>query len=241
MAKTTKKKIKKKTNVDTWITREKAHTHIRKALENASSYFDKNDVLTVNTLEAIYAQESSFGTQLGTRGIKGAVGQFHMERDTAQHYHLQVSEENDQRFDVDYASIAAARYLKDLDRYFSKETNLGNVKTIPIKDAEERKKFILAAYNGGQGAIAKAQRLAQQAGEDPTNWNNVQNFLEQAKARNPDQIRQYVENVPKNEIEFAQKSQADKKAKYKKIGKNKIPCLDGHWITKDHLHIFICH
>ena len=231
----------KKTNVDIWLTREKVHAHIRKALENASSYFDKNDALTVNTLEAVYAQESSFGTRLGKRGIKGAAGHFRLQKDTAERYHLQVSKKNDQRFDIDYASITAARYLDDLDRSFSKRTILStNITTIPIKDASERKKFILAAYNGGEGTIAKAQYFAQKAGKDPTNWNDVQGFLEQAGADDPDQVRKYVKNVSKNEIEFARKSSADKTAKNKKINGSKGRCTTGHWITKDGLHIFIC-
>lgn len=239
MAKTTKKKIKKKTNVDIWLIREKAH--IRKALENASSYFDKNDALTVNTLEAIYGQESSFGVLKRDRGIDRAAGHFHLQRDTAERYHLIVSKENDQRFDIDYASIAAARYLDDLDRSFSKRTVLSaKTITIPIKDSSERKKFILAAYNGGEGTIAKAQYFAQQAGKGPTNWDDVQWFLEQAEANNPGQIRKYVKDVSKNEIEFAQKSSADKAAKDKKINKSKGRCTTGHWVTIDDHPVFIC-
>ena len=129
----------KKTNVDIWLTREKVHAHIRKALENASSYFDKNDSLTVNTLEAIYARESSFGTQLGTRGIKVAAGHFHFQRDTAERYHLIVSKDNDQRFDIDYASIAAARYLDDLDRSFSKNEVEFARKSSADKTAKDKK------------------------------------------------------------------------------------------------------
>ena len=43
---------KQKSDVDVWLERETQHK--REALENASKYFDKNDNLTVNTLEAIY-------------------------------------------------------------------------------------------------------------------------------------------------------------------------------------------
>ncbi|MBI3315267.1 MAG: hypothetical protein HYZ86_04965 [Candidatus Omnitrophica bacterium] len=92
MAKTTKKKIKKKTNVDIWLKRE--DPDIRKALENASSYFDKNDLLTVNTLEALYGQESSFGVLKRERGMDGAAGHFHFQRDTAERYHLIVSNDD---------------------------------------------------------------------------------------------------------------------------------------------------
>ena len=103
---------KKKTDVEVWIGQENSHT--REALENASRYFARTDALTVNTLEAVYGQESSFGVLLRKRGMDGAAGYFHIDKKTAGQYHLIVSEENDQRFDIDYASTTAARYLTDL-------------------------------------------------------------------------------------------------------------------------------
>ena len=154
-----------------------------------------------------------------------------------------VLKNNDQRFDIDYASIAAARYLKDLNGFFGKETNLGDGKmTIPVVDIEERKRFVLAAYNMGEGHVAKAQQLAQEAGKDPSNWDEVQEYLEAAgvDADTAEKGREYVDNVLKNESEFAEKSSADKKVKNKRPGKTKGSCSKGHWITKDHHHIFIC-
>ncbi|MFH0753350.1 MAG: transglycosylase SLT domain-containing protein [Candidatus Omnitrophota bacterium] len=192
-------------------------------------------------MEAIYGQESSFGILKRDRGMDAADGHYHLQRDSAERYHLIVSKKNDQRFDIDYASIAAARYLDDLDRLFSKETILSaKIKIIPVKDVLERKKFILAAYNGGEGTIAKAQSLAQKAKKNPKSWNNVQMFLEQAKADNPDQVRKYVKDVFKNEAEFADKSLVDKGAKNKKINKPKGRCSKGHWVTIDEHPVFIC-
>ncbi|MBF0388207.1 MAG: transglycosylase SLT domain-containing protein [Candidatus Omnitrophica bacterium] len=115
---------KKPSDVDIWIDREKKNEHIRQALENASTYFDHNDVLDVHTLEAVYGKESSFGNLLKKRGIVKPAGAFQLDKVTAERYGLSVSKENDQRFDIDYASIAAARYLKDIDYGFSKETIL---------------------------------------------------------------------------------------------------------------------
>ncbi|MBF0478563.1 MAG: transglycosylase SLT domain-containing protein [Candidatus Omnitrophica bacterium] len=233
---------KKMTNVDIWVVKEDGH--IRKALENASTYFDDKDVLNVNTLEAIYAKESSFGTKLNNRGISAAAGEFQLQKSLAEHYGLYVSKDNDQRFDIDYSSIAAARYLKDIDYAFSKRTNLGTkLFTYPIIDPVEREKFDFAAYTGGQGTIGKAQQLASKAGKDPTRWDAVKDFLMPSKDISADtinKIKGYVPRVSEYEAEFAKKSQADKKAKDKKFIKPKIQCTKGHWITKDHLHIFIC-
>ncbi|MBN1114044.1 MAG: transglycosylase SLT domain-containing protein [Oligoflexia bacterium] len=103
---------KKESNVDKWLRKETPHK--QKALENASRHFDKNDSLTVNHLEAIYGQESSFGVQRRKRGITGAAGDFQLEKETAKRLGLTVTKENDQRFDVDDASAAAAKYLKIL-------------------------------------------------------------------------------------------------------------------------------
>ncbi|MBF0387628.1 MAG: transglycosylase SLT domain-containing protein [Candidatus Omnitrophica bacterium] len=234
---------KKKSYVDEWIKREKLHPSIREALENASRYFARTDALTVNTLEAIYGQESSFGILRRLPGIAGAVGEFHIEKKTAARYGLIVTKNNDQRFDLDYASITAARYLKDLNRFFGKVTNLGEGKvTVPVSDIVERKKFVLAAYNMGEGHIAHAQRLAQEAGKNSASWDEVKDFLEAAGV-DPDVAvtgRKYVDDVLKNESEFAEKSSADKKVKNKWPGKKTGFCINGHWITKDHHHIFIC-
>lgn len=232
---------KQKSNVNAWLKREDSHK--RKALEGASAYFDKEDPLTVNTLEAIYGQESSFGTMQGQRGTFGAAGHFRLENATAKEYKLVVSKNNDQRFDIDYASSAAARYLKDIDSAFSKRTVLSKgITSIPVKNASERKKFILAAYNGGQGRIARAQQLAEQAGEDPQLWNDVKKFLEDAGAgkEKAKEICDYVQNVLFYEDEFAAMSPADKNIKSKEGKRIRIRCTEGHWVTIDDRPVFIC-
>ena len=160
-------KGKGKSDVDSWLGRETAHK--RKALETASRQFDKNDSLTVNTLEAMYGQESSFGLKRRSRGMDGAAGDFQLEKKTAQRIGLIVSRNNDQRFDIDLASNGIAKYLKILDNSFKKETDLGSgLKTIPIKDSAEREKFSIASVNAGEGRISRAQQEAQKAGGDPT-------------------------------------------------------------------------
>src|SRR3989339_321220 len=108
-----KTKVKKISDVDKWNKQEKLHQ--RKALENASKHFDKDDSLTVNHLQAIYGKESSYGTQIRERGTAGAAGDFMFEKTTAIRFGLTVTKENDQRFDVDDASAASAKYLKIID------------------------------------------------------------------------------------------------------------------------------
>jgi membrane-bound lytic murein transglycosylase F len=232
---------KQTSNVDAWLKRETLRT--RKALESASRHFDADDGLTVNILEAVYGQESSFGIQMGTRGSSKPAGHFRFEPPTAKRYGLSVSKENDQRFDIHYASSAAARYLKDLDSMFSRKTGLSSGKsTIAVTNVSERKKFVLAAFNAGEGRVAGAQRLAEKAGKNPRLWSDVQQFVALAgtsKAKEQE-TREYVEKVLTYESEFAMKSPADKRKKQQKPGKRQAWCTEGRWRTIDDRPVFIC-
>ena len=129
-----------KAYVDDWVSLENDDKHKIKALENASRHFDEKDDFTVNTLESIYGQESSFGTNFeNLRGSAKGAGHFQLEKDTAEEYDLIVTKDNDQRFDIDYSSDAAAQYLKDLYNYFGKATILSPTRTTrPVKDTKER-------------------------------------------------------------------------------------------------------
>jgi hypothetical protein len=179
------KPSKKPSNVGAWIKSETLHK--REALENASRHFDSKDSLTVNTLEAIYGQESSFGKNRRSRGISGAAGDFQIEKNTAKEMGLTVSNKNDERFDIDNSSAAAAKYLKTQDANFSKKTTLV------------------------AGATSEKTK----------------------------EISDYVDSVLKYESEFAEKSNADKKAKSGRPKKVRRLPTGGHRITLNGNHIFI--
>ena len=128
-------------DVDSWI---KNHypKHDIKALEKASREFDDQDYLGVNTLEAIYGKETSFGTakSIGKRNSSGPAGKFQQQKKSA--IGILIEKGDDQRFDIDDSSISAARQLKSLDNLFSKKQNLGNgLFSIPVLDKNERKIF----------------------------------------------------------------------------------------------------
>lgn len=55
---------------------------------------------------------------------------------------------------------AAVSYLDDLDRMFQSR----------VPDPEERRKFVIASYNAGQGHIFDAMRLAEKHGLNPRVW-----------------------------------------------------------------------
>lgn len=46
-----------------------------------------------------------------------------------------------------------------------------------VEDSTERLKFMLASYNVGEGHVKDAQRLAEKHGKDPTEWEDVEEFL----------------------------------------------------------------
>ena len=235
---------KKQSDVDVWLRRETPR--VRRALESVSRHFGSDSRLTVHTLEAVYGRESSFGTITMMRkpGSSAAAGHFHFEPATARRYGLSVSKKNDERFDLNKSSSAAARYLRDLDKTFSKETTiLGRSRSVPVSSASEREKFVLGAYNAGERHIADAQRFAQKAGKHPQLWSDVQQFLEPASPKKEQarekvrEIQQYVEKVLLYEIEFAQKSPAGKG----KTAKGEYRCTKGgHWVTIDGRPVYIC-
>jgi membrane-bound lytic murein transglycosylase MltF len=174
--------------------------------------------------------------------VRGAAGDFQMDKATAQRMGLHVSKKDDERFDIDSSSAAAAKYLKTMDNHFRKETTLQeDVKTMPIEDTEERKKFDIAAYNAGDSRIAQAQKFALEAGDDPTKWDNVQKYLEQAGATEDksDEIKQYVDKVSSYEKEFQKKSPADTDSKFKKSKPIKPYPPGSHWVTINGRHILI--
>jgi membrane-bound lytic murein transglycosylase MltF len=207
---------KQKSNVDAFLERE--INHVRCALENSSRHFDEKDALTVNTLEAVYGAESSFGVNMNKRGIDGAAGHFQFKKVTAQRFNLKVTANNDQRFDIDDSSWAAAKYLKELDKMFSKRTVLTvRLKTRTVGSKTERKIFVLAAYNAGEGNIAKAQNAAYTDGKRSDLWNNVKKYLKDiVSTTKMKEISDYLPKIAAYEAEFSEKSSADKSAKHKK-------------------------
>ena len=229
-----------KNDVDKWIENRKPHQV--KALEKASKVFNDKDNLSVNTLEAIYGKESSFGKERflnkSPKGTAKPAGHFQQKKASANEQGLITNPKNDQRFDIDEASIGAAKQLKKLDNFFSKETILGkNISTISISDNATREIFTIASYNIGQGRVAKAQALAKEANKDPQNWNDVQEFLIPAGANKSQakEVTEYVTRVLEYKKGFEKKSKANKKSKDKKL-KNKASKAsksggEGHWVT----------
>ena len=231
----------RKREVQDWVKNEVSDKHIRTALENASCYFDGNNPFTVHTLEAVYARESSFGRKMGAnkRGSNGPAGHFQFDKPTGIQYGLKITKDNDERFDIDQSSAAAAKYLKALYGYFTRGQDLRPAKKIisAVPDIGERKKFTFAAYNAGPGTIAVSQMEAEKAGSDVTLWDKVKEFLGLANvdAKKEQEIKDYVPIVDQYEELFDQLSPADKNKKKLSPKKDSEDNGEGcHWVTLDH-------
>lgn len=119
--------------------------------------------------------ESRFNPK--ARSFAGARGLMQIMPRTGRSYGLRNANDPEQ------SVRAAVSYLDDLDRTFASR----------IPDPDERKKFVLASYNAGQGHIFDAMRLAEKIGLDPQKWDqNVEKTV--LMLANP---RHYNDNVVK--------------------------------------------
>lgn len=115
-----------------------------------------------HTLAAISYHESRFQNNLTSWA--GAAGIMGLMPGTAKVLGLSGQD----RMDPDLSIGAAVKLLDKLNKIFSN-----------IEDPNERLKFILAAYNGGNGHINDAQALAKKYNANPLLWeNNVKKFIE---------------------------------------------------------------
>ena len=130
-------------------------------------------------LAAMSYQESGFDPQAVSS--MGAMGLMQLMPATAD----AMGVPRDKRFDPEQNISASARYIRKVSQSFS-----------DIKDAEERIKFTLAAYNGGIGHVQDAQTLTRKAGRNHQVWQDVAPFIlhlsEPRYYRDPDVLNGYM-------------------------------------------------
>lgn len=130
-------------------------------------------------LAAMSYQESGFDPQAVSS--MGAMGLMQLMPSTADAMGIP----RDKRFDPEQNISASTRYIRKVSQSFS-----------DIKDAEERIKFTLAAYNGGVGHVQDAQTLTRKAGRDHQVWQEVAPFIlhlsEPRYYRDPDVLNGYM-------------------------------------------------
>ena len=105
-------------------------------------------------------QESCFDPQ--ARSWAGARGLMQIMPSTAAHLGLSMDAIHDPEPNVK----AAAQYIAELNGLFRE-----------VPDAEERRLFVLAAYNGGHFHIKDAMALARKNGRSPHRWRDVAQYI----------------------------------------------------------------
>jgi PGF-CTERM protein len=147
---------------------------------------------------AVIRQESNFdvsangGTDVGYMQITHDAAKEVGYKGTEQKWRQKDGLDPDQN--IEYGT----KYLKALNSIFRDGKLLTkDLKATKVPDKTERLKFVLAAYNGGQGRIAKAQQICEEKGDNPERWDDARKYLEAARAT-PEKakiIRNYVEQV----------------------------------------------
>ncbi|MCF6242287.1 MAG: transporter substrate-binding domain-containing protein [Bacteroidales bacterium] len=111
-------------------------------------------------LASLIYTESRFNPNV--KSWAGAFGLMQLMPVTAQRFGVSVNSPPDKQI------AAGVQFLKWLDDYYKKE----------IPDSTERIKFVLAAYNVGQGHVDDARALAKKYGKNPNVWSgNVDYFI----------------------------------------------------------------
>lgn len=114
------------------------------------------------------------------------------------------SQEDYEPFDAGMNAFLGMGYLRQLHDMFSSETRLtDNLSTKPAKSAADLEKLAIAAFNAGQGNVARAQQQAAKAGRNPAEFSAIEAFL-------PPSTRQYVEKVMEKKQLIAMAEEAAK-------------------------------
>jgi membrane-bound lytic murein transglycosylase F len=111
-------------------------------------------------IAAMIHQESNFNPR--AESWMGAKGLMQLIPQTAQSYGASDI------FNPEENIMAGSKYLQWLDNYWEKY----------VQDSTERKKFVMASFNAGQGHVMDAVRLTEKYGGNPNKWEgNVAYYL----------------------------------------------------------------
>ena len=175
---------------------------IRDIVSTAGKFHGVDPSLTL----AIAKAESSFQPTAVSSDGHDSKGIFQLLDSTA-HEMIDFSQTQDDYdpFDPAMSAYLGVGYLRRLLDMFSEPTALSSrTSTIAAKNADELEKFAVAAFNAGQGAVARAQAEAVRSGLDPSQFSSVEAFL-------PASTQEYVARVSRHKEEFAQAELGSKK------------------------------
>lgn len=111
-------------------------------------------------MASIAYQESRFQPNLTSWA--GATGLMGLMPCTAQSLGISLED----RTNPDLSIMASVKLLQRLEKLF-----------MSVSDVNERMKFVLASYNGGNGHVFDARALARKYNDDADNWEDVRKYL----------------------------------------------------------------
>ena len=149
---------------------------IRAMLGEAGQKFGVNPTLAMSVVRA----ESDFNHRAVSSDGHASKGLFQLLDTTGRG--LLARGENPNRkydpFDPAQNVELGTSYLKYLHSIFSTPTPLPNDhSTVAAKNPDSLERLAVAAFNAGEGRVAAAQKRAEKAGKDPSNYEHVEPYL----------------------------------------------------------------
>jgi hypothetical protein len=159
---------------------------IKEIITTAGKYYgvDPNLSLAVAQVESAYEPSAVSKDGHHSKGI------FQLLDSTGRTMldHVGLEERYDP-FDPAQNAYLGVGYLRKLHDIFSEETDLGaNIRTEPARSAEQLEKLAVAAFNAGEGSVARAQAKAKALGKNPGDFSAIEPHL-------PASTRLYVRKV----------------------------------------------
>lgn len=139
---------------------------------------------------AVASAESSFDPRAVSSDGHASKGIFQLLDSTGKDLLERSGEKGDyEPFNPELNVNLGVGYLRYLHDLFSKESDLpNNLKTVGAANSSSLEKLAVAAFNAGEGRVASAQKRAEQAGKDPSEYDQVEPYL-------PENTREYVRKV----------------------------------------------
>lgn len=171
------------------------HDEIKDLIINAGKFHGVDPSLGL----AIARVESSFNPKAVSKDGFKSKGVFQLLDSTGKEIHENSGiSEPYKPFDPAMNTFLGIGHFRRLLDLFSKDSQLTtSVKTYGAQSADDLEKLAVAAYNAGEGNVARAQAKAVQNGKDPGSFNDIKQYL-------PEITRSYVDKVGSIRTEFAQ-------------------------------------
>ena len=160
---------------------------LRSIIKTASESYGVNPDLSF----AVAKAESSLRVYAISQDGHSSKGLFQLLDSTAKEMMARTGQKGQKYdpFNAKQNSELGNAYLRRLHDLFGKESNLGwNIKTVPASSAGDLEKLAVAAFNAGEGRVARAQARAQAAGKNPGEFDAIRPYL-------PASTQQYVQRV----------------------------------------------